>query len=1179
MTTTSERKFVNLRKRLDQLGYRQPLGIETLPLVEKLFSDLVHTTESLRNAKLSSGKTEKESKNLDSVLEPYRAENARLVQENNKLHQELLRVKEESDQHIKDLKYTIRKLEHDTADLKFLNNQYVHKVRSVEKESKAKNEKIQQLQEKNLQAVVQTPGGRKRSIPFRRQRMQIDQPIPPSGIASAPQIHTKDPYFLDLLNVADDRILDLQKTVENLKDELDKSDRGMRKFRRQVEARDEEIERLNRTLEGGRPHDVISLEAKSKSNERLIAHLNLQVEYLQRTNCDLEKQMKELLEKKSDAANEVVNLSTKNEHLCNELNEIDHLAQQLERDKEIALEIADKEIQEAKDETKRQCKEIEGLRDKLAQFRVDEIQKQHRELEGFEETIARLTKELTATHNDHTKLQEELHCKSEENQTLNDLLNQIKQEKQRLVDRVDKQVATEREIVLELERMRAQHGILRRDTSPSRLDKFVKTLEEERDYYKCEVEYLQDMVSGRTSPFCSPRCGRSSTRAPPVKSSSLSSELLQAIRERNELQSVLDKFEQHMAEIQSNVKALTAERDKLLMMYEQNQDELNKLKREVLISPICHMRVEEEKAEAKADLKRMTAEKDSLRERMKGILETADFNTKQMEQKISQLETEMCELDNECFVLKKKVTTQKEDITTLEEKTNFQAQKLLQANDDASHQKAELSSVRLQNEHLEKSLADTQHRLALKAKELQTFQDRIARHEERLGEFNRQNSAQREEVSLLKSTISALDQEKDCLQEAVDDKTEKIATLEDNLTNREKAITNMKITVAELESALDLLNNTLSNRDREINSLRRQLDSVHKDLEELEQSRDDAFKENRCLQDDLAQMTRENQAINNELGQALHEKDEFKSRVHSYINEVARIESLMVAKEQELHHMLEQFRLASNQAENWEHKAHQAEGESSSVRLELLSVDTERRHLEERVGKLEREIQEHMSAQQAYENEISYTAKSMSKLEEELRQTQAEKCHVLGDLASIRELCAQLDSNKELLSRQLTSKNMEHERTLSELEDMKSEGELLKKQMCSERVTVKNLEALLTSTREKEFQCHLTKHEKESEIQLLGDKLTLAESKVSSQNREIAQLRTKSSQLQTELDLIKRQLTTERFERERAIQEMRRHGLSTTISSLSPLRTSVSPLSHSQDMCASKRVTECSSDC
>lgn len=56
------------------------------------------------------------------------------------------------------MKTTLKKCARETADLKFLNNQYVHKLKLMEKESKAKNEKIQQLQEKNLQAVVQTPG-------------------------------------------------------------------------------------------------------------------------------------------------------------------------------------------------------------------------------------------------------------------------------------------------------------------------------------------------------------------------------------------------------------------------------------------------------------------------------------------------------------------------------------------------------------------------------------------------------------------------------------------------------------------------------------------------------------------------------------------------------------------------------------------------------------------------------------------------------------------------------------------------------------------------------------------------------------------------------------------------------------------------------------------------------------
>ncbi|VTJ77798.1 Hypothetical predicted protein, partial [Marmota monax] len=75
MTTTAERKYINIRKRLDQLRYRQTLTLERLTLVENLFSDLIHTTESLRQSKLSTVKAEKESSTFDFVLEPYKLEN------------------------------------------------------------------------------------------------------------------------------------------------------------------------------------------------------------------------------------------------------------------------------------------------------------------------------------------------------------------------------------------------------------------------------------------------------------------------------------------------------------------------------------------------------------------------------------------------------------------------------------------------------------------------------------------------------------------------------------------------------------------------------------------------------------------------------------------------------------------------------------------------------------------------------------------------------------------------------------------------------------------------------------------------------------------------------------------------------------------------------------------------
>ena len=181
----AERKFTNLRRRLDQLGYRQPLGIESVPLVEKIFSDLIHTTESLKNAKQQiSRRNISENSNVggQDFNETYRSDNAKLVKENNELHLELIRQKEDSDSKLKDLKETVRKLEHENSDLKFLNSQYVHKVRALEKDVRSRTEKIQELQEKNLHAIVETPGGRRKQIPYRRQRMDIESLVTQSEV-------------------------------------------------------------------------------------------------------------------------------------------------------------------------------------------------------------------------------------------------------------------------------------------------------------------------------------------------------------------------------------------------------------------------------------------------------------------------------------------------------------------------------------------------------------------------------------------------------------------------------------------------------------------------------------------------------------------------------------------------------------------------------------------------------------------------------------------------------------------------------------------------------------------------------------------------------------------------------------------------------------------------------------
>ncbi|XP_059526713.1 centrosomal protein of 135 kDa isoform X3 [Myotis daubentonii] len=1065
MTTAAERKYINIRKRLDQLGYRQTLTVECLPLVEKLFSDLVHTTESLRKSKLSAVKAEKESANFDFVLEPYKLENAKLSRENNELYLELMKLREQSAQHIK--------------------------------------------------------GGKKRSIAFRRQRMQIDQPVPPSEVSSYPVPQPDDPYIADLLQVADNRIQELQQEVHQLQEKLAMMESGLRDYNKQIELREREIERLSNALDGGCSSDILSLETKNKTNEKIIAHLNIQVDFLQQANKDLEKHIQDLMETKETVTTEVVNLSNKNEKLCQELTEIDQLAQQLERHKEEVLETADKELGEAKKEIKRNISEMRNL----------------------EETMAKLQLELNLCHKEKERLSDELLIRSD----LETVVHQLEQEKQRLSKKIESFGDTERELTLEVERMRLEHGIKRRDKSPSRLDTFLKGIEEERDFYKKELERLQHIIQRRSCSVNYSAHEKASTFKM-LEKGDYNSEIHLITRERDELQHMLERFEKHMEDIQANVKLLTAERDKLSVLYHEAQEELSSLRHESTQSTVSHNVVslmEKEKEVAISDLRRVIAEKEALKDKLKSFQEMSLFGKSELEKTIEHLTYVNHQLENENCELKSKMLIMKESMESLENKAKFQAQKLSHVAGDSSLHKTEMNSLRIVNEQLQRSLDDYQHRLSIQRGELESAEAQIKMLEENIGKLHLKMTSQDQEAHVMKKTIGVIDKEKDFLQETVDEKTEQIANLQENLANKEKAIAQMKITFSEYESSLNQLKETLTNRDREINSLLRQLDATNKELDDVGRSKEISCKENRRLQDDLATMARENQEISLELEAAVQEKEEMKSRVHNYITEVSRWESLMAAKEKENQDLLDRFQMLHNRAEDWEVKAHQAEGKSSSVRLELLSIDTERRHLRERVELLEKEIQEHINAHHAYESQISSMTKAISRLEEELRHQEDEKATVFNDLSSLRELCIKLDSGKDIMTQQLNAKNLEYERVVMELENVKSESDLLKTQLSSERHTIKNLESLLATNRDKEFHSHLTSQEKDTEIQLLKEKLTLSESKLTSQSRENTMLRAKVAQLQTDHDAMKRQISTERYERERAIQEMRRHGLPT----------------------------------
>lgn len=137
-----------------------------------------------------------------------------------------------------------------------------------------------------------------------------------------------------------------------------------------------------------------------------------------------------------------------------------------------------------------------------------------------------------------------------------------------------------------------------------------------------------------------------------------------------------------------------------------------------------------------------------------------------------------------------------------------------------------------------------------------------------------------------------------------------------------------------------------------------------------------------------------------------------------------------------------------------------------------------------------------MSANQEYEMKLSSCNVSLQKYEEALRQLEMDKKNLLEDLAHMRDVSLNLDQTREEYARQLTACELDCEKLKNQLQDRASEIEFLKSQVSSERAMIKNLEELVASNREKDFHMQMSTQEKESEIKLLKERVTLGEQKM-----------------------------------------------------------------------------------
>ncbi|XP_011137532.1 centrosomal protein of 135 kDa isoform X2 [Harpegnathos saltator] len=1126
-------RYRAVRKHLDNLGYKQALSLDALPLIETLLADLIQTTDSLKHFKAIAQENVEACSQLQLTVDPYKCDNARLVRECNQLHADLIEAKETHQKQVKELKKQIHKLECECNDLQLASSRNIHKIKELESESAAKSKKILELQGKCSKPTIINVGlaAKKRSsFPLRRSVLE-SEPMPRAKSSVAlPKLSNVEPKVIDMISMADHKISCLNHEVTKLRGELLLQTDTVETLEKELTAKEKEISRLRKMLEGGRPYTAVSKDCVCKKLEKKAGATHdvvetSQMRVFQQAKLELEQQLKEALNKQHDAMSQAMKLAARNEELEKELRDIDHVALAVEADCNSAV----------KENNRRVCRLQEKLEDVMTQVHVLE-----RELTVERREVQELRADLEACRLEKRNIQRTLESTLDEKKQMTDRINQLtiiasKNHRDEKYGVDHQAMAKDVEVTKDMTNLDVQRRIDEADLQIASLQQSIQRLEAERDHYRKEyINYREEQrkVSEKDN-----------------------TELWTRICE---LKRELGDKEQALSKMQREKEDLCHEKEDLetrLRAYKGQQRQtcvpcrscsLCKPVRactcasssptaaaDVSTTKAMRERLERERDTARADVERLIEERDALRERLKMMAEAHTNEQFRLKESLVEAENRLKHIEKERQDLLVTQGTRRAAINGLEDQLDDVQEELRRTKQDLMTQRTQYFQLRTLQDQTDQALGDAQGQLSQAESELNKAIDLNRSMEQQQAQLNDQIKELKQEINTLRSSMTLLDQEKDRLLMALDEKTERIAALERELVHKDQQTEGMQQQVRDLQHKNEICVDQSAEQERQLRSLQLEMETIQRQFDAASIDRENAIQENRKLQDDLAAATCEVRNMQRELEASRAEAYDLKRQLQTYVSEVRRAEELLNRKENERTEMLNHFRSLSLEATVLETNNHSLESEAAEARGALQTA----RH---QMLDLERQLADRDCLIKGYETQISKLTQSVANMETQLRQQTEQKLHAESDLMAIRDLCVKLDQQKDALLEQLGDKNSAKAHYEAQLSRLKAEQSVAEDQMIRDRVTVERLETLLDQARQESINAQAINQELENEIARLKQRISELQSKLSSESVELRRYQTQAAEYNKQVSELRRQVTNERFDRARKEEESRR---------------------------------------
>ncbi|DAZ96118.1 TPA: hypothetical protein N0F65_000666 [Lagenidium giganteum] len=128
------RSYGDLQEKLRSMSYIEPVGIESVALVQRLLNDFLTVSDAREKLEKALAKAQREALELSQILLPLRKENAKLTRENNSLHLEIIQQEESISEREKASEVQVDTLRDEVKRLQFLSNQQAQLLQQKEQD-------------------------------------------------------------------------------------------------------------------------------------------------------------------------------------------------------------------------------------------------------------------------------------------------------------------------------------------------------------------------------------------------------------------------------------------------------------------------------------------------------------------------------------------------------------------------------------------------------------------------------------------------------------------------------------------------------------------------------------------------------------------------------------------------------------------------------------------------------------------------------------------------------------------------------------------------------------------------------------------------------------------------------------------------------------------------------------